>query len=161
MWWITAEVCALDEPIVFHVTQTLHERAAADREKTIQQFHRTLWPTQQLPHDQHRPLITEHLKCSSDWAAIEFATFHRELRSQIDVVCFDLRVECGGVHAQQTRRTRLMATRLFERTPDQIDFKATDFFVKVYAASDIADGRVARAVLMSGRDCLRIADLSA
>src|ERR1044072_2311282 len=152
MWWITAEVCALDEPIVFHVTQTLHERAAADREKTIQQLHRALWTTQQLPHDQHRPLITEHLKCSSDWAAIEFATFHRELRSQIDIVCLDLRVECGGVHAKQTRRRGLMTPGLFQRTPDQIDFKATDFFIKVYAASDVAHGRVAGAVVMPRRD---------
>jgi hypothetical protein len=40
-----------------------------------------------------------------------------------------------------------MTTGLLKRASDQIDFKATYFFVKVYTASDVADGRVAGAIV--------------
>jgi hypothetical protein len=75
--WIAAEVSSINKTILLHITQTSNQCAAADREKAVQQFHRPLWTTQQLTHDQHRPLVTEHLQRSSDWTAIEFASFHR------------------------------------------------------------------------------------
>src|ERR1043166_9258929 len=75
--WIAAEVRSYNQAVLLHVAQAPHERTTADRKQAVQQFHRSLWTTQQLTHDQHRPLITEHLSRSSDWAAIEFASFHR------------------------------------------------------------------------------------
>jgi hypothetical protein len=77
VWRIASEIRALNQSIFLHIAQAPDERATADREQTIQQLHRSLWTTQQLSHDQHRPFITKHLQCSSDWTAIEFASFHR------------------------------------------------------------------------------------
>jgi hypothetical protein len=45
-----------------------------------------------------------------------------------------------------------MTACLFERSPDQIDFESSHFFVEVDAASDVADCGVARAVVMSRDD---------
>src|ERR1051325_1598855 len=59
--WIPAEVSSINQAIFLHITQASDERAAADRKQTVQQLHRSLWTTEQLPHDQNRPLITEHL----------------------------------------------------------------------------------------------------
>src|SRR5689334_18207950 len=83
------------------------------------------------------------------------------LRSQVDVVCLDFRVERGGVHAQQACGPRLMPAGLFERAPDQIDLETAHLFVEINAAADVADGRIARAVLVAGGNGFRVADLRA
>ena len=44
-----------------------------------------------------------------------------------------------------------MTAGLIQSTPDQIDFKASHFVVEIYAASDVTDGRVARAIVMTGQ----------
>jgi hypothetical protein len=54
-----------------------------------------------------------------------------------------------------------MTACLFERAPNQVDFKPAHFFVEIDAAADVADGGVTRALLVAGRDRLRIADLRA
>src|SRR5258707_10926822 len=59
------------------------------------------------------------------------------LRSQVDVVGFDLGIEGRGIHAQQPRGARLVPARLVERPANQIDFEAAHFVIEIYPAADI------------------------
>jgi hypothetical protein len=42
-----------------------------------------------------------------------------------------------------------VSARLFQRTTNQIDFKASHFFVEINTAADIADGSVTGAIVMT------------
>src|ERR1043165_3591453 len=51
VWWIAAEIGSHNKTVLLHVAQAADERTTADRKQTVQKFHRSLWTTQQLPHD--------------------------------------------------------------------------------------------------------------
>src|SRR5688572_14755484 len=80
---------------------------------------------------------------------------------QVNVVSFDFGVERCRVHSEQACGARLVTASLLQRWADQVDLKPAHFFVKVDAATDVADGDGARAVMMTRRNRLRIADLGA
>jgi len=51
-----------------------------------------------------------------------------------------------------------VATGLFEGSSDQIYFEAPDFLVKIDPATNVLNGRIARAIMRARDDRLRITD---
>jgi hypothetical protein len=78
---IAAEVSSIDERVMFHVAQALYESSTADRMEISDQLGRALWPVHQLTHDEHSPLVADHLQCTGYWTAVTFTSSHRQLAS--------------------------------------------------------------------------------
>src|SRR5678816_3105854 len=71
------------------------------------------------------------------------------LRSQVDVVSLDLRIERRGIHAQQAGGARLMPASLIQRSPNQIDLKPPNIEIKIHASPDVLYSSRTRAVVRS------------
>ena len=59
------------------------------------------------------------------------------LRPKINVVGLDLRIQRRGIHAQQSRRARLMPAGLIQRPANQIDFEPPHFIIEINSAAHI------------------------
>src|SRR3569623_2697374 len=77
----------------------------------------------------------------------------------LDVVAFDLGVECGGVKAEQPGRAGLVSAGLIKGPADQVDLESFDLVVEVYSPGYIDTCRCAFALGYHLESEFRVADL--
>ncbi|MEA2176555.1 MAG: hypothetical protein QOD00_4147 [Blastocatellia bacterium] len=69
-------IAAFYEVVLFHVAQTLDQRAAADGMQGGQQFGRASRPAAEVADDKHRPLVANHLQRARHGATVTFSSSH-------------------------------------------------------------------------------------
>ena len=76
---IAPEIDALDQVVLFHISQARNQSSTADRKEARVQLHGPLWTTGEISRDEQGPLVADHLQCAGNRAAINFPSSHYDV----------------------------------------------------------------------------------